>query len=47
VNFLVKLGKVQRWELASPALGIEILSAQTVNVSLQTGLKIVKDSGCI
>ena len=27
VNFLVKLGKVQRWELASPALGIEILSA--------------------
>jgi len=47
VNFRVKLGKVQRRELASPALGIEIFSAQTVNVSLQTGLKIIKDGGGI
>ena len=47
VNFLVNLGKVQRRELPSPALGIEILSAQTVNVSLQTGLKIIKDGGGI
>lgn len=47
MNFRVKLGKVQRWELPSPALVVEVLPAKAVDVCLQTGFKIVKDCGTV
>lgn len=47
VEFSFQVEEVVRRELASPALCVKLLFSEAVHVGLETGLKVVVNSGCV